>query len=35
LATAGIVLVFVFLALLDRGDLRDRLIRLSGGNLHR
>jgi predicted PurR-regulated permease PerM len=34
-ATAGIVLVFVFLALLDRGDLRDRLIRLLGGNLHR
>ncbi len=35
LATAGIVLVFVFLALLDRNDLRDRLIRLLGGNLHR
>lgn len=35
LATAGIVLVFVFLALLDRGDLRDRLIRLLGGNLHK
>ncbi|MGV6875277.1 AI-2E family transporter [Pseudochelatococcus sp. B33] len=35
LATAGIVTVFVFLALLDRGDLRDRLIRLMGGNLHR
>lgn len=35
LATAGIVLVFSFLALLDRGDLRDRLIRLTGGNLHR
>lgn len=35
LATAGIVLVFVFLVLLDRGDLRDRLIRLLGGNLHR
>lgn len=35
LATAGIVLVFSFLALLDRGDLRDRLIRLLGGNLHR
>lgn len=34
-ATMGIVLVFVFLALLDRGDLRDRLIRLLGGNLHR
>lgn len=35
LATAGIVLVFVFLVLLDRGDLRDRLIRLLGGNIHR
>lgn len=35
LATAGIVLVFVFLALIDSGDLRDRLIRLLGGNLHR
>lgn len=34
-ATMGIVLVFVFLALLDRGDLRDRLIRMLGGNLHR
>lgn len=35
LAEAGIVLVFVFLVLLDHGDLRDRLIRLMGGNLHR
>lgn len=35
LATLGIVVVFVFLVLLDRGDLRDRLIRLLGGNLHR
>ncbi|WP_053239783.1 AI-2E family transporter [Pleomorphomonas koreensis] len=35
IATAGIVLVFVFLALIDRSDLRDRLIRLMGGNLHR
>src|SRR5690606_26647744 len=35
IATTGIVLVFVFLVLLDRGDLRDRLIRLMGGNLHR
>ena len=34
LATTGIVLVFVFLALLDRGDLRDRLLRMLGGNLH-
>lgn len=35
LATAGIVLVFVVLALLDRADLRDRLLRTLGGNLHR
>ncbi|CAN5254083.1 hypothetical protein BH11PSE10_BH11PSE10_02900 [soil metagenome] len=35
LATAGIVLVFVFLVLLDRDDLRDRLLRLLGGSLHR
>lgn len=35
LATAGIVLVFVVLALLDRADLRDRLLRILGGNLHR
>ena len=35
LATAGIVLVFVVLVLLDRLDLRDRLLRLWGGNLHR
>lgn len=35
LATAGIVIVFVFLALLDRGDLRDRLLQMLGGNLHR
>lgn len=35
LLTAGIVLVFTFLILLDRLDLRDRLIRLMGGNLHR
>ncbi len=35
LANTGIILVFVFLALLDRGDLRDRLIRLLGGNLQR
>ena len=34
LATAGIVTVFLFLVLLDRGDMRDRLIRLLGGNLH-
>lgn len=35
LATAGLVLVFVFIVLYDRGDLRDRLLRLLGGNLHR
>ncbi len=35
LATAAIVLVFVFLVLLDRDDLRDRLLRLLGGSLHR
>ncbi|WP_083745318.1 AI-2E family transporter [Variovorax sp. KK3] len=35
LATAGIVLVFVVLILLDRLDLRDRLLRLWGGSLHR
>ncbi len=34
-ALAGIVFVFVFLILLDRGDLRDRALRLLGGNLHR
>lgn len=35
LATLGIVFVFVFLVLLDQGDLRDRLLRILGGNLHR
>lgn len=35
LATAGIVLIFVFFALLDIGDLRDRLLRLLGGDYHR
>lgn len=35
LATAGIVFVFVVLGLLDRADLRDRLLRILGGNLHR
>jgi predicted PurR-regulated permease PerM/GAF domain-containing protein len=33
-AMAGIVLLFVILILLDRDDLRDRLLRLMGGNLH-
>ncbi|MFA7666088.1 MAG: AI-2E family transporter [Burkholderiaceae bacterium] len=35
LAVAGIVLVFSFLVLLDRGDLRDRMLRLLGDNVHR
>ncbi|MET0543469.1 MAG: AI-2E family transporter [Variovorax sp.] len=35
LAKAGIVLVFVVLVLLDRLDLRDRLLRLWGGSMHR
>ncbi|MBN9039705.1 MAG: hypothetical protein BGP05_22665 [Rhizobiales bacterium 62-47] len=35
LATAGIVVVFVFLALLDRLDLRDRFVRMLGANIHR
>jgi len=35
LTDAGIVLVFVVVVLLDRQDLRDRLLRLLGGNLHR
>ena len=34
-ATAGIVLLFVVLILLDRSELRDRLVRLLGGSLHR
>src|SRR5690348_9401542 len=35
LTDAGIVLVFVVVVLLDRQDLRDRVLRLLGGNLHR
>ncbi|MEP7206137.1 MAG: AI-2E family transporter, partial [Casimicrobiaceae bacterium] len=35
LTDAGIVLVFLVVVLLDRQDLRDRLLRLLGGNLHR
>lgn len=35
LANAGIAFVFLVLVLLDRQDLRDRLLRLLGGNLHR
>lgn len=34
LAQAGIALVFLVLVLLDRMDLRDRMLRLMGGNLH-
>lgn len=33
-AMLGIVLLFVILILFDRDDLRDRLLRLLGGNLH-
>ncbi len=32
--TAGIVLVFVVFILLERNDMRDRLLRLVGGDLH-
>lgn len=35
LATAGIIFIFVLFALLDIGDLRDRFLRLLGGNFHR
>lgn len=35
LATAGIVLVVTIFVLLQREDLRDRFIRLAGGDLHR
>lgn len=35
LGTAGIVLLFLVLILLGRNDLRDRMLRLMGGNLHR
>jgi len=35
LATAGIVLLFVVFLLLEKRDLRDRLLRLAGANLHR
>lgn len=33
--TAGLVLVFLLFILLERHDLRDRLLRLVGGDLHR
>ena len=35
LATAGIIFILVLFALLDIGELRDRLLRLLGGNFHR
>jgi len=35
LAEAGVVLVFVLFILLERNDLRDRFLRLVGGDLHR
>lgn len=35
IATAGLVIVFVFFVLLSPGDLRDRLIRLTGSEFHR
>lgn len=35
LATFGIVIVLIFLTLLDQGNLRDRFLRLLGGDLHR
>lgn len=34
-ASAGIVLVFLIFLLLERNELRDRLLRLAGGSLHR
>ena len=34
ITTAGIVLLFVILILLDRSDLRDRILRLLGSNLN-
>ena len=34
-ATTGLVLVFTTIILLQRNDLRDRLLRLAGGELHR
>src|SRR5215469_657441 len=35
LAMAGLVIVFVIMILLEREDLRDRLLRLAGRDLHR
>jgi predicted PurR-regulated permease PerM len=35
LATAGLVVIFAIMILLEREDLRDRLLRLAGHDLHR
>lgn len=35
LGTAGIVIIFIIFVLLQPSDLRDRFIRLAGGDLHR
>jgi predicted PurR-regulated permease PerM len=35
IGTAGIVLLFVVFLMLEKNDLRDRLLRLAGANLHR
>jgi predicted PurR-regulated permease PerM len=35
LGTAGLVIIFIFFVLLEPSNLRDRFIRLAGGNLHR
>jgi predicted PurR-regulated permease PerM len=35
IGTAGLVLVFLVFILLERNDLRDRFIRLTGGGVHR
>jgi predicted PurR-regulated permease PerM len=35
LGTAGLVIIFIFFVLLQPSDLRDRFIRLVGGDLHR
>jgi predicted PurR-regulated permease PerM len=35
LGTAGLVVIFIFFVLLQPSDLRDRFIRLAGGDLHR
>jgi predicted PurR-regulated permease PerM len=35
IGTAGLVIIFIFFVLLDPSNLRDRFIRLAGGDLHR